>query len=514
MGCSSAKHAGVAVPGENDRLPQRSVKAGGFSRSQLIVDNPGRIQQSYELDKTHLGRGSYGHVYRATRKNQPGSNPLAVKAVEKAKLVATEHLNTEIGIMKVLDHPNIVRLHESFADDRYIYLVLELCTGGELFERIVHYKHFGEKQSATVMQQLFRAVHYMHKSHICHRDIKPENILFEKAIPVELNQIKVADFGLACYCAEGQVLTKKAGTPYYVSPQVLRRSYDQSCDVWSCGVIMYMLLCGYAPFQGETEMDTCHKVLRGTYQFHRDAWKGVSQDAKNLIDVLLSYNPKDRPCARKALGAGWVKSNAPKAKQSNLNEGLIGNVQEFQSSHVLKKAAVHVIAGRLSETHTKLLRETFTSLDVNHDGRLTAAEMRRGLRTAGLEEVAGDLQRMINEVDADGSGSIDYTDFLAATVDPNTYKRDAAATKGAFDVFDRDGDGKISLDELKLVLGDGSRGANITELLQQVDTDGDNSVSYAEFMQMMHGTKGGAREDASIKVLLGRRHASGGGTTK
>merc|ERR1719329_1734988 len=128
MGCASLTGAAAVaspVPGENDRLPTKSVKSGGFSRSQLIVDNPGRIQHSYELDKTALGHGSYGYVYRATKKRQPGTSPFAVKAVQKAKLLATEHLKTEIGIMKMLDHPHIVRLYESFEDESCICLVLE-----------------------------------------------------------------------------------------------------------------------------------------------------------------------------------------------------------------------------------------------------------------------------------------------------------------------------------------------------------------------------------------------------
>merc|ERR1719334_1449185 len=152
-----------------------------------------------------------------------------------------------------MDHPNIIKLFETFEDHRNIYLVMELCSGGELFDRIIATGHFSEKEAAVLMQQIIRAVYYMHENSICHRDLKPENFLFMTKDPIESNYLKIIDFGLSCKFSPDKVMETKAGTPYYVAPQVLSGKYDHQSDIWSCGVIMYVLLCGYPPFFGDTD---------------------------------------------------------------------------------------------------------------------------------------------------------------------------------------------------------------------------------------------------------------------
>merc|ERR1712032_163536 len=142
----------------------------------------------------------------------------------------------EIAIMKMMDHPNIIKLYENYEDHRNIYLVMELCSGGELFDRIIDAGHFNEVQAATVMKQIIQAIFYMHENHVCRRDLKPENFLFSNKDPIDKSLLKIIDFGLSCKYSDGQVLTTKAGTPYYVAPQVLAGKYDQASDMWSCGV--------------------------------------------------------------------------------------------------------------------------------------------------------------------------------------------------------------------------------------------------------------------------------------
>merc|ERR1719238_1420269 len=149
----------------------------------------------------------------------------AVKSIAKQQMKNIDRFKAEIAIMKIMDHPNIIKLYESFEDHRNIYLILELCTGGELFDRIIDSGHFTEVQAAIVMQHMFRAIFYMHENHIVHRDLKPENFLFTTKEPIEKTHLKVIDFGLACKFADGQVLSTKAGTPYYVAPQVLTGKY-------------------------------------------------------------------------------------------------------------------------------------------------------------------------------------------------------------------------------------------------------------------------------------------------
>lgn len=439
------------------------------------------------MDKKKLGEGSYGSVCKATNKSTKATR--AVKSIAKAQMKNLDRFKQEIAIMKMMDHPNIIKLYENFEDHKNIYLVMELCTGGELFDRIIEAGHFTEVQAAILMQQIVRAIYYMHESHVCHRDLKPENFLFMTKEPIEKTLLKIIDFGLSCQFAPDQVLTTKAGTPYYVAPQVLAGKYDQLSDLWSCGVIMYVLLCGYPPFFGETDAEVLSKVRLGNFSFNAADWKNVSEDAKNLIRMLLKMNPRDRYTAEQTLNHDWIKNKAPKAKNVSLQANFVDNLRGFRSQNKLKKAALNIIANNLNYDQIKALRETFMALDGNGDGQLTVNEMKEGIKKAGLKEIPPDLQQIMEEVDSDGSGVIDYTEFLAATLDKRMYVQEDVCWS-AFRVFDKNGDGKISREELKEVLGDGSleqvAGAQgIADLMAEVDGNGDGVIDFEEFMVMM-----------------------------
>jgi len=482
-------------------LPSKPVAAGGISHAMFIIDNPGKISEFYDLERKKLGEGSYGSVVRGLNKATKAER--AVKQIAKKALKNPERFKQEVAIMKMMDHPNIIKLFESFDDHRNIYLVMELCSGGELFDRIIDAGSFTEVQAAILMQQIVRAIWYMHSMNICHRDLKPENFLFTTKDPIETAVLKIIDFGLSVKYEPGQVLTTKAGTPYYVAPQVLQGKYDQSSDVWSCGVIMYVMLCGYPPFYGDTDAEVLAKVRLGTFQFVKDDWKNISDEAKTLVTNMLKVNPKDRWTAEQALNDVWVKDKAPRAKNVDLSGGIMKGLSGFRTQHKLKKAALHIIASQLNEDKIKQLREVFNALDGNGDGLLTVDEMKEGLEKAEMD-IPTDLKEMMAEVDADGSGVIDYTEFLAATLDRKEYEQEDVCW-AAFRVFDRNGDGKISPEELQAVLGDDgvkdSLGADTIEnLLKGVDADGDGNIDFNEFMTMMRRSEG----DGVVGVAPGR----------
>merc|ERR1719189_2124023 len=182
---------------------------------------------------------------------------------------------------------------------------------------------------------------------VCHRDLKPENFLFTTKESIEKNTLKIIDFGLSCAFTAGQILTTKAGTPYYVAPQVLAGKYDQMSDMWSIGVIMYVMLCGYPPFYGETDADVLTKVRLGNFSFQASDWKNISQDAKNLIRNLLKMNPRDRYTAEQTLNHEWIKNKAPKAANVNLQSAFVDNLKGFRKHDKFKKAALNVIAQQL-----------------------------------------------------------------------------------------------------------------------------------------------------------------------
>jgi len=457
--------------------------------SQFILANPAKVHEVYIMEDKKIGEGTYGSVVKGT--HQVTKKVRAIKIISKGQMKNIDRFRREIELMKMMDHPNIIKLYESFEDHRNIYLVMELCAGGELFDRIIESGHFTEVQAATLMQQIVRAIYYMHENHVCHRDLKPENFLFMTKDPIEKNLIKIIDFGLSCQFEAGQVLTTKAGTPYYVAPQVLAGKYDQLSDMWSVGVIMYVMLCGYPPFFGETDAEVLAKVRLGNFSFNAADWKNVSEDAKNLIRMLLKMNPRDRYTAEQALNHDWISKKAPKATNVSLQSNFVDNLRGFRSQNKLKKAALHIIAGQLNEDQIKALRETFMALDGNGDGLLTAAEMKEGLAKAGLKDIPIDLQQILEDVDSDGSGVIDYTEFLAATLDKRAYLQEDVCWS-AFRLFDKNGDGKISPEELKSVLDNDEvqnlAGAQaIAELMKEIDNNGDGVIDFQEFRHMLAG---------------------------
>eukprot|EP00440_Ansanella_granifera_P010948 gb/GFBE01011872.1/.p1 GENE.gb/GFBE01011872.1/~~gb/GFBE01011872.1/.p1 ORF type:complete len:500 (+),score=152.57 gb/GFBE01011872.1/:1-1500(+) len=493
MGCSSSQPADPDAKAAKKTDLGKEVKAGGIGHSMFIIDNPGKILEFYDMEKKKLGEGSYGYVCRGKSKGTGATR--AIKTIAKGQMKNLERFKQEIAIMKMMDHPNIIKLFESFEDHRNIYLVMELCAGGELFDRIIDAGCFTEAIAATLMQQIIRAIYYIHQNHVTHRDLKPENFLFvSKEANLEKNYLKIIDFGLSCKFTDGQPLQTKAGTPYYVAPQVLQGKYDQAADLWSCGVIMYVLLCGYPPFHGDSDSEVLAKVRLGNFTFNPADWKNVSDDAKTLIRNLLKMNPKDRFTAEQSLNHVWIKNKAPRAANVSLQSNFVDNLRGFRSQNKLKKAALHIIAGQLNEDQIKQLREMFMMIDGNGDGFLTVNELKEGLAKCGLKEIPPDLQQIMQEVDSDGSGMIDYTEFLAATLDKRMYIQEDVCWS-AFRVFDRNQDGKISREELQNVLcsNDVEKviGAKaVADLMNEVDGNGDGHIDFQEFMEMMRGQKG------------------------
>jgi len=466
---------------------------GLIDHSHLVVFHKNAISEIYEIDDEEaLGEGSFGKVSKATHKALACDR--AIKAVAKKKVERSE-LESEIAIMKLMDHPNVVKLYEVFEDYVHIYLVMEICSGGELLERIVEEDCFSERQAAGVMQQVMGGLHYMHRRCICHRDIKAENFLLcvpgKRWCPVEKCIIKIIDFGVAKRFASGQKMYTSVGTPFYVAPQVLHGEYTESCDLWSCGILTYILLCGYPPFWGDMNTELLPRIKAGEFTFPESEWNVVSDDAKDIVCGLICMDPSARLTAEQSMNHTWIKNMAPKALDRPLQAGTLQNMKAFRGQNNLKKAALHVIAKRLKEDEIQQLQEMFKSLDQDRDGTITMQELKDGidkLHVAGLPE---NMKELMMEMDVDGSGSIDYTEFLAATLDQKQYQQEKVCW-AAFTVFDSDGSGTICRAELEQVLASGQleevMGSQAVErVMKECDADNDGLIDFDEFMKMMRG---------------------------
>ena len=221
-------------------------------------------------------------------------------------------------ILSRLSHPNIIRLYEVYEDRLHYNMVTEHCSGGELFDYIVKRRNLTEQFAANVMYQLMSAVNYLHSNNIIHRDLKPENLLLEsKPSGFTLGNviIKVSDFGCSLISQKNRKQTQRSGTAYYIAPEVLNQEYDNKCDIWSSGVILYVLLSGKPPFRGTTDADIFRSVLTAKLSFPPADWNKISQEARALIKRMLNRNPHKRPTAADVLQDAWIKSN--NIEQSN-----------------------------------------------------------------------------------------------------------------------------------------------------------------------------------------------------
>jgi len=449
------------------------------------LSNQGKVEDFYQVEPSKLGVGGFGEVRNATF-NATGQ-PFAVKTIRKADIADVVYFQTEIEISRALDHPQIIRLFETFEDRCNVYLVMEVCNGGELFDVIVQTGHFSERQAAVLMHQLCCAVAYLHAEGICHRDLKPENLLFVSRGPVETTPLKLIDFGLARRFKADEALKTSVGTPLYAAPEVIRGLYGAACDLWSCGVILFLLLCGCPPFDGSSPRAIIRAVKKGRYSLDDAVWQNVSKDAKDLVRGLLEKDTQKRLTAAQVLEHGWIQGRAPNASGEHLGEHLVENLRKFGLKNNFQKAAITLIAAHLKESQIKVLREAFIALDTDHDGALSVQELRAGLVQVDWE-IPVDLHQLMEAMDSHDDHKIKYTEFLAAALDMRTYTREDICWQ-AFKTFDRDRNGMITMQELRLVLAHedlkGVLDDETREALRAIDTNGDGKVDFDEFMRMM-----------------------------
>ena len=255
-----------------------------FSKDQMIKISNEPIKKLYSI-YGDLGQGSYGSVKRVRHK-QLGEDR-AMKVVKKK----SESSHNEIETLKKISHPNIISIYEIFEDSKNYYIMTELLEGGELFEMITTKGSFSEKDAAKITKQILNAVNYLHNQNIVHRDLKPENIMLINKSTVNHNsEIKLIDFGTAKQFERNGKLSKFIGTSYYIAPEVLSECYDEKCDIWSCGVILYILLCGYPPFNGGSNLDIYHSIKYNHPVFTGEEWKDISKEAIDLIKQMLKQN--------------------------------------------------------------------------------------------------------------------------------------------------------------------------------------------------------------------------------
>ncbi|KAJ1294115.1 hypothetical protein BS78_01G121400 [Paspalum vaginatum] len=444
-----------------------------------------RVTDKYHLGR-ELGRGEFGVTRLAT--DRATRERLACKSIPKRRLrtaVDVADVRREVAIMASLpDHPALVRLRAAYEDADAVHLVMELCDGGELFDRIVARGRYTERAAAAVARTVAEVVRACHAHGVMHRDLKPENFLY--AGKSEDAQLKAIDFGLSVFFRPGERFTEIVGSPYYMAPEVLRRSYGPEVDIWSAGVILYILLCGVPPFWAETEQGVARAILRGSLDLQREPWPRISEGAKSLVRQMLQMDPKKRPTAQQVLEHPWLQ-NARKAPNVPLGDVVRARLQQFSAMNKFKKKAMRVIAEHLSVEEVEVIRDMFALMDTDKDGRVTLQELKAGLKKVGSKLGEPEMELLMEAADVNGNGYLDYGEFVAITIHLQRLSNDGHLRK-AFLFFDKDSSGYIERAELADALADEAGHtdeAALNNVLREVDTDKDGRISFDEFVAMM-----------------------------
>ncbi|GAB4857193.1 Calcium-dependent protein kinase 20 [Ancistrocladus abbreviatus] len=464
----------------------KRVSSVGLQVESVLGRKTENIKDIYNLGRK-LGQGQFGTTFLCVEKAT--GKEYACKSIAKRKLTTVEDVEDvrrEIQIMHHLaGHPNVIQIMGAYEDALAVHVVMDLCAGGELFDRIIQRGHYTERKAATLARIIVGVVEACHSLGVMHRDLKPENFLFVSHEEDAL--LKTIDFGLSVFFKPGETFTDVVGSPYYVAPEVLRKNYGPECDVWSAGVILYILLSGVPPFWDETEQGIFEQVLKGELDFIAEPWPSISRGAKDLVRRMLIRDPKRRLTAHEVLCHPWIQIDGL-APDKPLDSAVLSRLKQFSAMHKLKKMAIRVIAESLSEEEIAGLKQMFSVIDADDSGQITLEELKTGLEKAGANLKESEILDLMQAADIDNSGTIDYGEFIAAMLHLNKIQKEDHLY-AAFSYFDKDGSGYITQDELQQAceqfgLGD----VHLDEIIREVDQNNDGCIDYSEFVAMMQDT--------------------------
>ncbi|XP_076955295.1 calcium-dependent protein kinase 28-like [Bidens hawaiensis] len=446
------------------------------------------FDQRYSVGKL-LGHGQFGYTYVATDKAT--GDRIAVKKIDKNKMIlpaAVEDVKREVKILQALSgHENVVQFYNAFEDDSYVYIAMELCEGGELLDRILSKKdsRYTEKDAAIVVRQMLKVAAQCHLHGLVHRDMKPENFLFKSR--KEDSPLKATDFGLSDFIRPGKKFTDIVGSAYYVAPEVLKRRSGPASDVWSIGVITYILLCGRRPFWDKTEEGIFKEVMRNKPDFRRKPWPSISTSAKDFVRKLLVKDPRARFTAAQALSHPWVREGG-NASGIPLDISVLSNMRQFVKYGRLKQFALRALASTLDEEELADLRDQFHAIDVDKSGAISLEEMRQALaKDIPWKIKESRVSEILEAIDSNTDGLVDFSEFVAATLhvhqlEEHNSEKWQQLSQAAFEKFDVDRDGYITPEEIKMHTG---LKGSVDPIIEEADIDKDGRISLPEFRRLL-----------------------------
>ncbi|CAH1429991.1 unnamed protein product [Lactuca virosa] len=464
-------------------------------RQDSILGKPYKnLTDDYKIGK-ELGRGKF--AVTSICKEKSTGKKYACKSIPKRRLVTEsekQHLKREVRIMEHLSgQKNVVELKCTYEDNRSVHLIMEYCEGGELYDKMKAKGRYSEKIAAQIISSIMKVVYSLHFMGVMHRDLKPENFLLSKRgvlgfLPcyADYTMLKAIDFGLSAYIEEGKLNQEKVGTAFYVAPEVLRRQgYGKEVDIWSAGVILYMLLTGVPPFYGEDEKEIFRAVMKADPDMENHPWPSISKNAKKLVKKMLTVDPKKRPTAADVLNDQWLVDNGVATKNPIDDEFLV-RMKNFRAMNKFQRFALQVIADIIPPDEQEGLKAMFHNIDTDEDKVITREELEKSLVRVGSNLGSEEIKIIAEAADADRNGLIDYNEFITAMMNfRRTYKEEHLLK--AFQKFDKDDNNRISKDELKSMLEEYKMGDadTINDIISEIHVNADGEISYEDFCKMV-----------------------------
>ena len=464
-----------------------------FSKYELIPINKTEINQYYSFIAL-LGKGAFGEVWEVehTKLKQRRAIKIINKKSVKFDEECKKQFQKEMQILTQIDHPNIVRIFEIFESNDTIYLVCELIKGKMLSKKMTN-QNFSEPEIAILMSQILSALNYCHKKNIVHRDLKPDNIMFESNEKDAI--LKIIDFGQSSFFETNQKFTGFIGTPLFMSPELVsQEGFGVKTDIWSAGIILYILLRGQLPFITSSLQILFNqiKVTKFTKDtFKTSEWDKVSEIAKDLLSRMLTYNPKYRSSAEELLYHPFLKSNSNNLKiPLNSSLQVFKNIEKYSRRRSSLKAIRGFLAANLQlSDQYKAARKLFNLMDKNKDGKLSIEEISKTLKEMDCQYMISDekLKSLFEKMDTNKNGFIDYTEFISAATNMGI-ETVGECLEGAFKNLDFESKGYISTNELReqIVNEFGNVEPVVNSLIKVIDEKNEGKITKNEFIEAVN----------------------------
>ncbi|TMW85522.1 hypothetical protein EJD97_023017 [Solanum chilense] len=490
-----ARRHGTVKPNESAIPEVNETEVGGGGGGGAGLDKSFGFSKNfgnkYELGE-EVGRGHFGYTCKAKfRKGEVKGQEVAVKVIPKSKMttaIAIEDVRREVKILRALTgHSNLVKFYDSYEDHTNVYIVMELCEGGELLDRILSRGgKYSEDDAKTVMIQILKVVAFCHLQGVVHRDLKPENFLFTSK--EENAQLKAIDFGLSDFVKPDERLNDIVGSAYYVAPEVLHRSYSTEADVWSIGVIAYILLCGSRPFWARTESGIFRSVLKADPSFEEQPWPTLSSEAKDFVKRLLNKDPRKRMTAAQALGHPWIKNSHN--IEVPLDILIFKLMKTYMRSSALRKAALRALSKTLTVDELFYLKEQFALLQPSKNGTISFDNVKTALMkhaTDAMKEAR--IHDFLASLNALQYRRMDFEEFCAAALSVHqleAFDRWEQHARCAYEIFEKEGNRAIMIEELASELGL-SPSVPVHAVLHDWLRHTDGKLSFLGFAKLLHG---------------------------